>query len=406
MTYKQVTVGGTFDHLHAGHKKLIAKAFEIGERIFLGITTDAFVKHDIVKRTNYIASLEPYLEREKYVKKFLGDLGWLDRTEIIPIENRFGTTLDDEDLEAIVVSPETELVATEINLKRTQKNWSALEVELVPWVMAEDGKPIHSVRIRKGEIDRDGDLYQLLPGWGVRQLPNAVREELKKPLGKLIQDESKHHETAVNKFAKTYFNASSSQVLPGVFPGVPQPASPVNTQEYMDFELPMSTHHKASMYTMPHPGQSSLLIAVGDAVTDALLKIGVTPDVSIVDLHIARKRVYKTIEDLGFRDIKVFKNSKNEAGTLSYLCFKELESLIHREAKPSVMQIEGEEDLVTLLAILIAPLKSLIVYGQPSEGVVVVEVGEGDKKRSQEYLSQFIRMGSYIGQETLRSERE
>jgi len=41
------------------------------------------------------------------------------------------------------------------------------------------------------------------------------------------------------------------------------------------------------------------------------------------------------------------------------------------------LYIDGEEDLVTLVAIKLAPLGSVVVYGQPGEGLVAVEVTEG-----------------------------
>jgi len=41
--YRAVAVGGTFDILHIGHEKLLAKAFELGELVFVGVTGDRLV---------------------------------------------------------------------------------------------------------------------------------------------------------------------------------------------------------------------------------------------------------------------------------------------------------------------------------------------------------------------------
>ena len=64
-------------------------------------------------------------------------------------------------------------------------------------------------------------------------------------------------------------------------------------------------------------------------------------------------------------------------------------SQIGQIGRSSVMQIEGEDDLITLLAVFLAPLGSLIIYGQPNEGLVVVEVKESKKQQARQYLEQF-----------------
>jgi hypothetical protein len=48
--------------------------------------------------------------------------------------------------------------------------------------------------------------------------------------------------------------------------------------------------------------------------------------------------------------------------------------------------VEGEEDLLTLIAIMNAPQESLVVYGQPHEGIVVVKVTEDKKTEISELL--------------------
>ncbi len=45
------------------------------------------------------------------------------------------------------------------------------------------------------------------------------------------------------------------------------------------------------------------------------------------------------------------------------------------------MVVDGEEDLLTLVAVLCAPENSLVVYGQPHEGIVVVKVTEKTKRK-------------------------
>lgn len=357
MKYAHLTVGGTFDHFHKGHREVIEKAFASGETVWLGITSSAYFSRLDHKTAKNFDTLQPYAERRNSIIYFLKQKGLIRRAKLVPIDDKYGTTLTDQNIEAIVVSPETELVATEINLLRAQKNWPALEVITIPWVLANDGKPVSSMRIRGGEIDREGKVFRLAFDWGVRSLPNSLRQELRKPLGKLLSDLS-------------YLGDLSNL-------------------------------------------KTRLLIAVGDVVTNRLLSAGVVPDISIVDLKIARKPAYKNIAELGFRNIKVIRKAKNDPGTLNISVYQALFSLIESEAKPAVLLIEGEEDLLTLLAIYLAPLNSLIVYGQPNfarassgkgarretpvkksednvrEGVVVVEAGEERKQLVHKYLKRF-----------------
>jgi pantetheine-phosphate adenylyltransferase len=55
-----------------------------------------------------------------------------------------------------VVSKETEKTAVKINEVRFQNNFKLLDIIVIEWVLASDGIPISSTRIRKGEIDTVG----------------------------------------------------------------------------------------------------------------------------------------------------------------------------------------------------------------------------------------------------------
>ena len=60
--YNKVAVGGTFDKFHDGHKKLLSAAFEIGNEIEIGVTSDAFggLKGDIDSCKQRMANLKTY----------------------------------------------------------------------------------------------------------------------------------------------------------------------------------------------------------------------------------------------------------------------------------------------------------------------------------------------------------
>ena len=145
--YSKVAVGGTFDKFHDGHKKLVSTAFEIGEKIEIGVTSDEFggLKGDI----------DSCEERMNGLKLFFSDKSNFD---IVPLEDPYGTTIYDEDFEAIVVSEETAPTAIEINNIRNSKGMNPLDIVVVSFVLAYDGTPISSTRIRSGEINKNGDV--------------------------------------------------------------------------------------------------------------------------------------------------------------------------------------------------------------------------------------------------------
>jgi pantetheine-phosphate adenylyltransferase len=143
--YKKVAVGGTFDKFHDGHKKLLSTAFELGDQIEIGVTSDAFggLKGDI----------DSCKERMGNLKLFFDDKS---NFNVVPLEDPFGTTIFEEDFDAIVVSQETEPNAEKINDIRLSKGMNALDIVVVSFVLAEDGNPISSTRIRRGEINKNG----------------------------------------------------------------------------------------------------------------------------------------------------------------------------------------------------------------------------------------------------------
>ena len=150
----KVCLGGTFDLLHKGHKKLIDKAFEIAGKngfVFIGLTTKK-----ITKRKKNVGTFE---ERQKNLQEYLFQKCFIDRVLIKPIADKYGPSIED-DFDAIVVSSETFETAEEINLKRVEKGKKPLKIFKIPFVLAEDGKPISSTRILKREIDKDGHILK------------------------------------------------------------------------------------------------------------------------------------------------------------------------------------------------------------------------------------------------------
>jgi pantetheine-phosphate adenylyltransferase len=153
--FKRVAVGGTFDELHKGHKALLSKSFEIGEKVVIGLSSDAFASK--MRKPHITAT---YTERFKELQAFLEQSGFANRAQIVPLNDPYGLTTSAESLEALVVSKETESTACKINEIRAKASLPPLKIVTINMVPAENCNPISTTRIRSGEIDRNGHLLR------------------------------------------------------------------------------------------------------------------------------------------------------------------------------------------------------------------------------------------------------
>jgi uncharacterized protein (UPF0218 family) len=150
-------------------------------------------------------------------------------------------------------------------------------------------------------------------------LPEAMRAELKTPLGQLLKGE---------------------------------PAGTIN-------EL------KKKLSSLKPP----IFASVGDYVSGNLLAAGIKPDIVVVDNRIMREKIAPIVH--GMRQVNV----SNPAGTIQEGAWRVLNDAITLKRKLAVV-VEGEEDLLVLPLMASMPTGSVIVYGQPGEGLVVVTVTE------------------------------
>jgi len=153
--FNAVLVGGTFDEFHRGHQALIMKAFEVSERVIIGLSSDQLARE--LRKNHEVASYE---QRLKELRSFLRTQGVFDRAKIVPLDTPYGITLSTTIAEALVVSKETEHVGITINNKRVASGIKPLDLVVIDMVPAEDCIPISTTRIRHGEIDREGHLLK------------------------------------------------------------------------------------------------------------------------------------------------------------------------------------------------------------------------------------------------------
>ncbi len=151
----KVMVGGTFDPLHDGHKRLLTRSFELAGPdgyVVIGLTTDTFARHKV-------HPIHEFSERKADLESFIAGKNYPARWVIEPLNDRYGSAID-ADFDAIVVSEETLPVAVEINKVRREKKKRKVDIHQITCVLAEDGRWISSTRIWRGEIDVHGHLIR------------------------------------------------------------------------------------------------------------------------------------------------------------------------------------------------------------------------------------------------------
>lgn len=153
--FETVAVGGTFDEFHKGHRALLMKAFELGEQVLIGLSSDEFAK-----KLNKPHVTAPYKQRLEELKDFLREHGFLNRSRFITLDDVYGVTLSKGCVEALVVSKETEPTAVRINEKRKELELSPLHTVVIDMIPSENHVSISTTRIHRGEIDREGHLLK------------------------------------------------------------------------------------------------------------------------------------------------------------------------------------------------------------------------------------------------------
>ncbi|MGD0172443.1 MAG: phosphopantetheine adenylyltransferase [Halobacteriota archaeon] len=143
-----VAIGGTFDILHDGHKALLKKAYTLGD-VIIGLVSD-----EMARRKARVSNT--YDTRKKTVSAYIKALTGTNPV-IVALDDPYGPALKQK-FDYIVVSPDTFRTAQEINTLRSQRGLPSIKIICVDFVLAQDGQPISSTRIHRGEIDDHGLL--------------------------------------------------------------------------------------------------------------------------------------------------------------------------------------------------------------------------------------------------------
>ena len=129
------------------------------------------------------------------------------------------------------------------------------------------------------------------------------------------------------------------------------------------------------------------IISVGDRVTESLLKKGLSPDICIYDRRTKRKDIETPKEILEYEAEEV--SLRNPAGRLTPEAFKAVRDAVTSRKKTKIC-VEGEEDLLTLAALSLAPEGAAVIYGQPDQGVVLVLADSKNKAKARNIIEEMI----------------
>ncbi|HJM55348.1 MAG TPA: pantetheine-phosphate adenylyltransferase [Poseidonia sp.] len=331
-TFACCLVGGTFDRFHAGHSLLLNAAKKAAKRIEIHVTSDLVAE-----------AKSPFIQSFENRREVL--LQWAEknapgRVTIHILSDVMGPAPVHKEADCIVASPETRGQCEAINETRVQNGLSTLEIIEVSHMHDIKGGIISSSRIRNGHIDQQGHPWiESHYRENTLLMHPRLDAELKTPMGVLFEG--------------------------------PEEAPEVAMYAALD-DLDLSI---------------MALIAVGDVTVTTLLDMGYVPDVGLIDGQTKRTPLAKEKQVNTERFASII-NAENPPGQLTPSLLTAIEQACSSD-EPTLIDVEGEEDLAPLYIHLVAPIGSQIIYGQPGKGVVLQQTTLETKKRCRNLLGFF-----------------
>jgi len=129
-----------------------------------------------------------------------------------------------------------------------------------------------------------------------------------------------------------------------------------------------------------HIQDNSFVITVGDRTTEKMIDFGLTPFLQIIDSQ--EKRVKREIPKA---DILTDLTCDNPAAEITEQSIDVIKQAFL--SKPPVrLVVNGEEDLLVIPVCIYAPENSVVLYGQPNEGLVIVQITPEVRSKAQRLL--------------------
>ena len=150
--FSLVATGGTFDILHRGHLVLLSSSFEVSDKVIIGLTSDEYAK----KKGK--TPINNYQKRFENLTTIISKEFPKTSFQISKLDNDFGPAVLKQEVEALVVSDETNNQGQVLNELRSKKKLPPVQIITVPMFLAKDGQRVSTTRIKNSEIDDEGNL--------------------------------------------------------------------------------------------------------------------------------------------------------------------------------------------------------------------------------------------------------
>lgn len=130
-----------------------------------------------------------------------------------------------------------------------------------------------------------------------------------------------------------------------------------------------------------HLSENSYVITVGDRTTEKMIDFGLTPSLQIIDGQ--EKRVKRDApKESNTTTLLTCDNPAAEITPQSIEIIKKA----FDSPTPVRIAVNGEEDLLVIPVCIFAPENSIVLYGQPNEGLVIVPITPEIRNKTQTLL--------------------
>ena len=331
-SFRRCLIGGTFDRFHSGHQLLIQTALRQADFIEVHVVNDEMAQ----AKGDWIQSLD---DRMETLLDWLSDTAHL-RYEVHLLNDPNGPAPTHRTADSIVATIETIPRCHQINERRYENGLPPLSILEAPHLNDELGGILSSSRIRLGLIDQEGHPWIPPTFEGkVLHMPAVLDDEFKTPMGELFEGPEDAPEVALSAMLEAL------------------------------------------------PENHGTIVAVGDVTVKGLMDMGFLPDIAFVDGQTKREALDSSLL-VRREEYTLNRKVVNPPGQLTPELLEVVRWSLEQEASV-LIEVDGEEDLAPMFVLAAAPLGTIIVYGQPRQGVVMRVLDMDAKHRARNLLVHF-----------------